>query len=69
MNEKVLYTPAEAAERTSLPESWLRKAATERRIPFRKVGKHLRFSQADLDALVEQSAVAPAVTPIRRAAS
>ena len=63
---QVLFTFAQAAEMTALPESWLRKAVTERRIPFRKVGKHVRFSTADLDALVEQTAVPAAITPLRR---
>jgi excisionase family DNA binding protein len=66
---QVLFTFAQAAEMTALPESWLRKAVTERRIPFRKVGKHVRFSTADLDALVEQTAVPAAVSPLRRRAT
>lgn len=63
----LLFTFAQAAQMTSLSESWLRKAVTERRIPFRKVGKHVRFSQADLDALIEQAAVVPAATGRRSA--
>jgi excisionase family DNA binding protein len=66
---QVLFTFAQAAEMTALPESWLRKAVTERRIPFRKVGKHVRFSAADLDALIEQTAVPAAVSPLRRRAT
>lgn len=59
----LLFTFKEAAQMTALPESWLRKAVSERRIPFRKVGKHVRFSAADIDALIEQTAIAPAVSP------
>lgn len=62
----VLFTFAQAARMTALPESWLRRAVTERRIPFRKVGKHVRFTHADLDALVAQSEVPAGVSPIRR---
>lgn len=59
----LLFTFTETAQMTALPESWLRKAVSERRIPFRKVGKHVRFSAADIDALIEQTAIAPAVSP------
>ncbi len=43
-----LYTPARAAELLAVRESWLRRRATERRVPCTFLGKHLRFSQADL---------------------
>lgn len=62
---KVLFTFAEAAEITSLPETWLRKRVTARTIPHRRLGKHVRFAQADLDEVVRQAAE-PAATPIRR---
>lgn len=65
---QVLFTFTEAAQMTALPESWLRKAVTERRIAFRKVGKHVRFAQADIAALVDGHAVPVAVSPIRRSA-
>ncbi len=52
----VLFTFAQAAQLTNLKESWLRKAVAQRRIAHRRIGKHVRFSQADLDALVAQSA-------------
>ena len=63
---QVLFTFAEAAEMTSLKESWLRRAVTERRIPCRKIGKHVRFSQADLDALIAAHAQAATPSPVRR---
>lgn len=43
-----LHTPTEAAEVLSVPESWLRRKAGQRRVPSTKLGKHLRFSHADL---------------------
>lgn len=64
----MLFTFAQAADMTALPESWLRKAVTERRIDFRKIGKHVRFSQTDLDALIAQNAVAAAARRTGRAA-
>jgi hypothetical protein len=36
--------------------SWLRRKAAARAVPCRYVGKHLRFSRADIDAIAEASA-------------
>ncbi|MCP2339240.1 helix-turn-helix domain-containing protein [Actinomadura rupiterrae] len=54
-----LYTPAAAAELLQVPESWLRKKAGARLIPCTFVGKHLRFSEADLAAIVASGKRAP----------
>jgi excisionase family DNA binding protein len=48
----VLLTPAQAAGLLQVRESWLRRRAGERRVPCLFVGKHLRFSRADLEAIV-----------------
>jgi excisionase family DNA binding protein len=50
----LLYTPAEAAERLSVKESWLRRQAGVRAVPCTFLGKHLRFSDADLRDIVRQ---------------
>jgi excisionase family DNA binding protein len=52
----LLYTPAEAAQRLRVRESWLRKKAAARQVPCTFLGKHLRFSPADLAAIVAGSA-------------
>jgi excisionase family DNA binding protein len=52
----LLYTPAEAAQLLRVRESWLRKKATARTIPSTFLGKHLRFSPADLVAMVAAAA-------------
>ncbi|MEH0830804.1 helix-turn-helix domain-containing protein, partial [Micromonospora sp. CPCC 205714] len=54
--EPRLYTPAEAAALLRIPESWLRRRAGRRQIPCTFLGKHLRFSAADLAALIAASA-------------
>ena len=46
-----LYTPAEAADLLAVRESWLRRRATARAVPCTFLGKHLRFSHADLVAI------------------
>src|SRR3982751_2576836 len=61
----VLLTPAEAAIRLRVRESWLRKKAAARAIPCTFLGKHLRFSEADLATIVAGAAL-PAGTRRRR---
>jgi hypothetical protein len=46
-----LRTPAQAAQLLAVPESWLRGKAAARTIPCTFLGKHLRFSPADLAAI------------------
>ena len=55
-----LYTPAQAADVLSIRESWLRKKAAARLIPCTFVGKHLRFSDGDLDEIIRAGAQKPA---------
>lgn len=47
-----LFTPAQAAGRLKVPESWLRKKATARQVPCTFLGKHLRFSTDDLAQII-----------------
>ncbi|MEV4481850.1 helix-turn-helix domain-containing protein [Micromonospora coxensis] len=54
--ESRLYTPAEAAALLRVPESWLRRRAGRRHIPCTFLGKHLRFSTADLAAIIAAAA-------------
>jgi hypothetical protein len=61
----VLLTPAEAGIRLRVRESWLRKKAAARAIPCTFLGKHLRFSEADLAAIIGGAAL-PAGTRRRR---
>ncbi|WP_375546536.1 helix-turn-helix domain-containing protein [Actinophytocola gossypii] len=59
-----VFTPAQAAAVLQVRESWLRRRAAERRVPCTMLGKHLRFSRADLDMIVADSA-RPSRTPRR----
>jgi excisionase family DNA binding protein len=68
--DQLLYTPAEAAALLRVRESWLRRRAAARQIPCTFLGKHLRFSAADLAAIVAQNGQAPTGRrPRRRPAS
>jgi excisionase family DNA binding protein len=66
---QLLFTPEEAAERLRVRESWLRRRAAARQIPCTFLGKHLRFSAADLAAIVAQNAQAPTGRRPRRRSS
>ncbi|WP_368407039.1 helix-turn-helix domain-containing protein [Actinomadura sp. NAK00032] len=66
-----LYTPGEAAVMLQVRESWLRKKASARAIPCTFIGKHLRFSDQDVAAIIaagskaagRQQAAGPSVGP------
>jgi excisionase family DNA binding protein len=51
-----LFTPAEAAGLLAVRESWLRRRVTARAVPCTFLGKHLRFSAADLRAIAAAGA-------------
>jgi excisionase family DNA binding protein len=52
----MLFTPAQAAHRLQVRESWLRRRAAQRRIPCTFLGKHLRFSPANLNQIITDAA-------------
>lgn len=54
--DQLLYTPAEAAKLLRVRESWLRRRAGARVIPCTFLGRHLRFSRADLATIVARHA-------------
>lgn len=60
-----LLTPRQAAELLAVRESWLRRRATARTVPCTFLGKHLRFSRADVQAIAA-AAAQPAPQPARR---
>jgi hypothetical protein len=62
---QLLYTPAEAAGLLRVRESWLRRRAAARLVTCTFLGRHLRFSPADLAAIIAQHAE-PAVGRRRR---
>jgi excisionase family DNA binding protein len=63
--ERLLTIP-EAARALAVPESWLRERVRLRRVPHRRLGKHVRFSTTDLEKIVERAA--QQVAPGRRVA-
>jgi excisionase family DNA binding protein len=53
----------EAAEFLNVTDRWVRRAVRERRIPYLKVGRHVRFLVEDLQAYLAQSRVEPTPAP------
>lgn len=47
----------DAALRLSVTPKWLRRAVAERRIPFHKFGRLVRFDVRDLDEFAQQQRV------------
>jgi excisionase family DNA binding protein len=50
MNE--LLTVKEAADRLGTAERFIRRLIFERRIPYTKLGRHVRIAARDLDAFI-----------------
>jgi hypothetical protein len=59
---QILLTPEQAGALLAIPGSWLRVRAAAGQVPSRRLGKHLRFARADLDAIAH-AAARPASTP------
>ena len=47
------------AERLGTSERFVRRLVSERRVPFHKVGKYVRFDPLDIDAWLEAHRVEP----------
>jgi excisionase family DNA binding protein len=56
---RLLHTPEQAAALLQVPASWLRKKAAAGDIPRTKIGRHLRFSDADLNAIIRHGSRNP----------
>ncbi|WP_150241521.1 helix-turn-helix domain-containing protein [Nocardiopsis quinghaiensis] len=53
--ERLLTIP-EVARVLAVPQSWLREKVRLRKVPHRRLGKHVRFSSQDLERIVEGAA-------------
>jgi excisionase family DNA binding protein len=52
-----LLSPQEVADRLGTSLRFVRRLVLERRIPFIKVGRHVRIAASDLDAFIEAGRV------------
>jgi hypothetical protein len=55
-SDEQVYTPGEAAELLKVRESWLRRKAAARLVACTSIGKHLRFTSADIAAIIAAGA-------------
>ena len=55
-------TLPEAAVYLNVAERYMRRLVTDRRIPYFKLGRLLRFSAEDLDAFLESSRIEPSTS-------
>jgi excisionase family DNA binding protein len=56
-----LYTISQAADSLQLPVTWLYERTRKAAIPHRKMGKYVRFTEADLSAIKEMCSRGPRV--------
>jgi len=61
-----LLTMEEAAAVLTISESWLRKKVAARAVPFTKIGKQVRFTQAHIDAIIAAGEQQPKVAERER---
>lgn len=60
-----LLSIAEAADYLNVPESWLREKVSARKVPFARIGRHVRFTAMHLHEIVaagEQPALTTRLT-------
>jgi excisionase family DNA binding protein len=55
----LLLTPEQVADQLQVPVATLRRWVTEGKVPFHRIGRKTRFSQANVQAILELSQVQP----------
>jgi excisionase family DNA binding protein len=60
-----LLSITDAATRLGVTERYVRRLVHERRVPFYKVGRLVRFRESDLDRWLETGRVEPTITRSR----
>jgi excisionase family DNA binding protein len=63
MNERLL-TASEVAELLALPESWVREATREGRLPYLALGRYRRYDRQAIAAWLEDQQAGP--PPLKR---
>jgi excisionase family DNA binding protein len=55
-----LLTAAEVAELLAVPESWVREATREQRLPYLALGRYRRYSRQAIETWLEEQRGGPA---------
>lgn len=58
MKERLL-TAGEVAELLNVPESWVREATRDQRLPHLALGRYRRYSREQIEAWLEQQQAGP----------
>jgi len=59
MNERLL-TAGEVAELLNVPESWVREATREQRLPYLALGRYRRYSRKAIESWLTDQTAGPA---------
>jgi excisionase family DNA binding protein len=59
VSQQLLFTTTQAAALLEVRASWLRKKTAAGLIPHTRLGRHVRFSQDDLAAIIRDGARTP----------
>ena len=59
-----LLTAREVAELLAVPESWVREATREHKLPFLALGRYRRYQRAAIQAWLSQQRHGPHVAPL-----
>jgi excisionase family DNA binding protein len=54
---KLVFNVEEAAQSLGVSPTWIYERTRKKAIPFRKFGKYVRFTMADLEAIIAANAV------------
>jgi excisionase family DNA binding protein len=68
MNERLLIA-REVAELLALPESWVREATRDGRLPHLKLGRYRRYRRSELESWLEDQKAGPTRLAFRRGTS
>lgn len=55
LGNKLLFTTQEAASKLGMKPSWLYERTRRNAVPCRRLGKYVRFSDADLLAIMDSA--------------
>lgn len=64
VHDPLLLTVEEAATRLAVPASWLKQRVAAHAIACTRLGRHIRFTAAQLDAIIASSEQPVAVLPL-----
>lgn len=58
-----LLTAGEVAELLAVPESWVREATREQKLPYLALGRYRRYEKTAVDAWLAEQRQGPPVSP------